>query len=105
MDKAKVNYSQVNIIQVSDLKNQLEEIGIKIYEVKKLWNDAINMYPSIKLATIKKLVFFISKWLTYLENKTILLCLKTIRFRMSSALIYFYGIYCEYHGGWNKQQG
>ena len=56
MDKAKVNYSQVNIIQVSDLKNQLEEIGIKIYEVKKLWNDAINMYPSIKLATIKKLV-------------------------------------------------
>ena len=52
MDKGKVNYSQNSIVQASDLKETLEEIGLKKEEVTIASVDAINMYPFIKLATI-----------------------------------------------------
>ena len=56
IDKEKVNYSHVTIIQESDLKEKPEEIGIKIDKTKIAFIDAINMYPYVKLATMKKLV-------------------------------------------------
>ena len=63
------------------------------------------MYPSIKLATIKKAVIFFSRTLTTATKKTIDICLELIRFGMSSTLIYFYGEYYEYHGGEKEEQG
>ena len=52
LDKGKVNYSRNSIVQASDLKDTLEEMGLKKEEVTIASVDAINMYPSIKLATI-----------------------------------------------------
>ena len=61
--------------------------------------DAIIMYPSIKLATIRKVVRFFARKLTAETKKTINLCLELIHFGMSSTLISFDGEYYEYHGG------
>ena len=67
--------------------------------------NAINMYPSIKLATIKKTVRFFARTLTTATKKNINLCLELIRFGMSSTLICFDGEYYEYHGGEKAEQG
>ena len=67
--------------------------------------DAINIYPSIKLATIKKAVRYFARTFTRETKKTINLCLDLIQFGMSSTLISFDGEYYEYHGGERKEQG
>ena len=54
LDKGKLNYSRNSIIQASDLRETLEELGLKKEEVTIASVHAINMYPSIKLATIKR---------------------------------------------------
>ena len=54
LDKGKVNYSRNSIFQASDLKETLEEMGLKKEEVTIELVDAINMYPSIKLTRIKR---------------------------------------------------
>ena len=61
--------------------------------------DAINMYPSIKISTIKKAVRFFARKLIAATKKTINLCLELIHFGMSSTLISFNREYYEYHGG------
>ena len=87
LDKGKVNYSRFSIVQASDLKERLEEKKLVREEVTIVLVDAINMYPSIKLATIKKAVRFFAKTLTTATKKTINLCLEIIRFGMSSCNI------------------
>ena len=67
--------------------------------------ETINMYPSIKLSTIRKAVRLLARKITAATNKTIKLCLKLIRFRISSTLISFDGKYYEYHGGEREKQG
>ena len=56
------------------------------------------MYPSIKLATIRKAVRYCARKLTSETKKTIKLCLELIHFGMSSTLISFDGEYYEYPG-------
>ena len=63
------------------------------------------MYPSIKLATIRKAVRYFARTLTRETKKTINLCLDLIHFGMRSTLISFDGDYYEYHGGEREQQG
>ena len=67
--------------------------------------DCVNIYPSIKLATIRKAVRFFSRRLTAATKNTINLDLDLVRFGVSSTLISFEGGYYEYHGGDNKDQG
>ena len=67
--------------------------------------NAINMYPSIKLSTIKKEVVFFARKLTSATNKTINLCLELISFGMRSTLICFDGNYYKYHGREREEQG
>ena len=67
--------------------------------------DAINMYPSIKLSTIKKAVRFFARTLTTATKITINLCLELILFGMSSTLICFNGEYYKYNGGKKEEQG
>ena len=67
--------------------------------------DAINMYPLIKLSTIRKAVIFFARKLTAETKKTINLCLEIICFGMSSTLIYFDSKYYTYHGGEREEQG
>ena len=98
IENTKVNYSRVPILQTSDLKEILEELEVKREEVT-IWSlDAINMYPSIKLSTIKKVVIFFSRKLTAATKKTTNLRLELIRFGMGSTLISFDGDYYK-HGG------
>ena len=60
--------------------------------------DAINMYPSIKLATTRKAVRYFARKLNSDTKKTINLCLDLIHFGMRSTLISFDNEYYEYHG-------
>ena len=53
--------------------------------------DAINMYPLIKLATIRTEVRYYARKLTRDTEKTINLCLDIIHFGMNSTLISFDG--------------
>ena len=93
------------VVQDSDLKETLGEMGLKKEEVTIASVDTINMYPLIKLATIKKAVRFFARKLTSETKKKINLCLDLIQFGMSSTLISFDGEYYEYHGGEREEQG
>ena len=53
-----MNYSRFSIVQAYYLKERIEELKIKRYGVTIAPVDAVNMYPSIKLATIRKSVKF-----------------------------------------------
>ena len=87
MEKGKVNYSRYSIVQASDLKERIEELEVTREEVTIASVDAINMYPSIKIATIRKAVIYLAIKLTKETKKTINLLLELIHFRMSSTLI------------------
>ena len=67
--------------------------------------DAINMYPSIKLSTIRKAVRFFAIKLIAATKKTINLCLELIRFGMISTLISFDVEYYEYNSGEKEEHG
>ena len=99
LDKVKVNYSRNSIVQASNPKERLEEIALRREEVTITSVDAINMYPSIQLATIRKAVRYFARKLTRETKKTINLCLDLIHLGMRSTLISFDGKYYEYHGG------
>ena len=71
----------------------MKELGLKKEEVTIASVYAINMYPSIKFATIKKAVRFFARKLTSKVKKTINLCLYFIQFGMSLTLISFNGEY------------
>ena len=58
MDKAKVNYSRVSVVQASDQRERLEYLEIKRDGVAISSVDAVNMYPSIQLTTIRTAVIF-----------------------------------------------
>ena len=105
LDKGKVNYSRDSIVQASDLKEILEELGVKREEVTIASVYAINMYPSIKIAIIRKSVRYFARKITKETKKTISLCLELIHFWMSSTLISFDGEYYEQHGGEREEQG
>ena len=81
-----MNYSSNSIVQASDLKETLEELGLKKAEVTIALLDVINMYPSIKLATIKKALRFFARKLTSEVKKKTNLCLDLIQFGMSLTL-------------------
>ena len=93
LNKGKVNYLRDSIVQASDLKERLEELGLKREDITITSVDAINMYPSIKLATIRKAVRCFTRKLTKETKNTINLCLDLIHFGMSSTLISFGGEY------------
>ena len=77
-----------------DLKESLEQSEIKKDIVTIASVDAVNMYPLIKLATIRKDIRFFTRVLRSVTKKKIL-CLWLIRFGMSSTLVSVEGDYCE----------
>ena len=105
LDKGKVNHSQNSIVQASDLKETLKELRLKIEEVTIASVDAINMYSSIKLATIRKAVRYFAIKLTKETKKTINLFLDLIHFGIISSVISFDGEYYKYHGVEREKQG
>ena len=105
LDKVIVNYSRISIVQASERKERLEELKVKRDEVIIGSVDAIIMYPSIKLLTIRKEVRFLARTFTAATKKTNNLCVELICLIMSSTFIYFDGEYHEYHGGEREEQG
>ena len=89
LDKREVTYSRVSVVQASDLKEILEELKIKRDKATIVSVDAINMYPSIKIATIRKAVILFARKITAATKKTMILCLEIIHFGISSTLISF----------------
>ena len=89
LDKAKVNHSRVSIVQAYNLRKIIEELKVKRDEVTIASVDTINMYPSIKISTIKNAVRFFVIKLNAATKKTINLCLELIRFGIRSTLITF----------------
>ena len=73
-----MNYSRVSISQASNLKERLEYLEIKRDRVKISSVDDINMYSSIKLATIRNAVRSFARKITAATKKTISLLLKLI---------------------------
>ena len=73
-----MNYSRVSISQASNLKERLEYLEIKRDGVKIPSVDDINMYSSIKLATIRNTVRSFARKITAATKKTISLLLKLI---------------------------
>ena len=67
--------------------------------------DDVNMYPSIKLTTIRKVVRFFSRKITAATKKTKNICLDLIHFGMCSTFIYFDKEHYKYQGGENEEQG
>ena len=67
--------------------------------------DAINIYPSITLATIKKDVIFFTKGITTKTKKIANQCLDLIRFGMRFTLISFDREYYKFHGSEKREQG
>ena len=104
LDKAKVKYSSFYIVQASYLKEILEELELKRDEVTIASVDAINMYPSIKLSTIKKSERLFARKITAATKKIINICLELIRFGMSYTLTSFDGEYYKYHSRENEEQ-
>ena len=74
-------------------EGKIEELGLKIEELTIASVDAINMYPSIKLATIRKAVKIFARKITRETKKRINICLGLIHFGMRSTLISFDGEY------------
>ena len=82
----------------------LEELGLAREEVTIASVGEINMYLSIKIATIRKAVRYFTRKLTRETKKTINLSLDLIYFGMSSTLISFDGEHYEYHGGEKEEK-
>ena len=61
LDKGKVNYSRVSIVQASDLKERLEELKINRDEVTITPVETINMYPSNILSRIRKEINYFAR--------------------------------------------
>ena len=53
LDKGRVNYSRDSIFQASKMKERLKELGVNREVITISSVDAINMYPSINIATIR----------------------------------------------------
>ena len=90
-----MKYSRVSIVQASYLKERHEELEVKRDEVTIASVDAINVYPSIKLTTIRKALIFLSRVITASTKKIINLFLELISFEMSYILISFNREYYE----------
>ena len=105
LEKAKVNYSCVSIVQASDLKERLKYLKIKRDGLTIASVDAVNIYPSLKFSSIRKAVRFFLRKLNAASKKTINPLLELILFGKITNLISFNGEYYEYHSGEKKEQG
>ena len=78
MDKEKVDYSRISIVQACGLKEIPEELKINLEGVTIESVDAVKIYPYTMLATTRKAVIFSSRKITVATKKTINLCLELI---------------------------
>jgi GIY-YIG catalytic domain len=104
LDANNVNYMKRTIIQASDLKSKLENLGITCNNSTIVSIDAVDYYPSIKFKLVKKAVHFFSENLQEDDQIKIEECLDMIKFGMSSTLLTFVDKYYEYDGDKNPEE-
>ena len=91
-----VTFDRHTIVQASDLKGKLEGLNIRCNFDTVVSFDAVNMYPSITFAMVRRAVTFFANSLPQREKRSIALCLKFIRYAMGHTLLTFQGEYYEY---------
>ena len=103
-DDNKVNYMERTIIQASDLKEEIEKLGITSNNTTIVSIDAEAYYPSIKLKLVRKAIQHFSKGLKRKDRTTIEHCIDMIKFGMCNTLITFEDQYYEYDGGKDPEE-
>eukprot|EP00957_Ditylum_brightwellii_P195404 14888176-Ditylum_brightwellii.AAC.1 len=98
LDDHRVNYAKHTIVQSSDLKEKLEQCGLKKNKVTLMLLDIVNMYPSIRVKLILKALNYYARDLPATARETIDLCMDIVQFEMKSTLIQFRGRYYVYKG-------
>mgnify|MGYP001787478984 FL=1 len=104
LDNNKVNYMSKTIIQASNLKEQLETLGITCNNSTIVSIDAENFYPSVRLKLVRKAVYYFSRNLPEEDQINIEHCLDLIKFGMQHTLITFIDKYYEYDGDKNPEE-
>jgi hypothetical protein len=74
-------------MQVSDLKEKIETMGITNDNSTIISIDAQNFYPSVKFKLVKKAVKYFAKNLSTEDQNKIETCLEMIKFGMSSTML------------------
>ena len=97
-DMNKVKCMTKTIIQASDLKRDIEKLGITRHNTTIASIDAEAFYPSVRFKLVKKAVNFFAKGLKAEELTKINHCLDMIKFGMSNALVSFEGQHRECDG-------
>lgn len=91
--------SERTIVQASDLKTQLDRLGLNRKEVTIASVYAEAMCPSIKYQLVPDSVEWFAWQLDEQDRETVPSCLEFIKFGMGNMLITFDGIYDLYDGG------
>jgi hypothetical protein len=104
-DDNKVPYATKTIVQVSDLKERLETLGLISSNCTIVSIDAQDYYPSVHFKLIRKAVQYYSQTLPNDLQDTVEDCLETVRFGMKSTLFTFQDQFYEYDGEENIDDG
>jgi hypothetical protein len=98
MDEGEVNYSRKTIIQASDLKCQIESLGIRKDRHTIFSLDIEAIYPLVTYGLVERAIKFFSHLLGEKQKAKIKVCLKIIVFGMGNTLLMFVDKYYEYDG-------
>ena len=98
LDRNKIPYSKKNIIQASDLKDQLELMAIRKSQHRITSIDAEKMYPSIKFIQIQKAVNYFLRDASEEDKEIARRCLEMIKFGMDNTFVTFKDRYWIYGG-------
>jgi hypothetical protein len=97
-DENKVDYAKQTIIQVSDLKEQLELFCLTSKNCTIGSIDAQDYYPSVHFRLVQKAVQYYCQGLSLDLQDTVEECLEMIQFGMKLTLFTFQDRFYEYDG-------
>ena len=69
LDENNIKYDKFTIVQVSDMKQKVEELKIKKYENTIASIDIVNFYPSTRISLIKKAIKYYTMKLSNKKKK------------------------------------
>eukprot|EP00957_Ditylum_brightwellii_P194628 14825759-Ditylum_brightwellii.AAC.1 len=89
LDRNNVNYNRFRIVQSSDLKEKLENLGLTKDNVTLMSLNIKNMYLLVRIKLIKKALEFYSQDLSVEDRQKIKLGMKMVQFGMKSTSVSF----------------
>ena len=97
-EKINIVFDKLMIIQASDLKNELEKLGLKEATITIFSLDAVDMYPLIKYHLVEKAIKYYARNLLPGTREVIRNCLQLVKFGMGATLLTFVDKYYKYGG-------